>query len=56
MNPEIEIDEPAVQPDVETDRSAPVKEPGKDPARREPSQPPLEIDEIEKIEDDAPGG
>ena len=64
MNPEPKVfdessdadGEPAAQPDVGADRSTPVEDPGKGPARKEPPAPPLEIKEIEQIEDDAPGG
>lgn len=64
MNPEQKVrdhssdadGEPAAQPDADADRIAPVSDPGKNPARQEPPKPPLEIKEIEQIEDDAPGG
>jgi hypothetical protein len=41
------------QPDAGSDRAAPTKG---DDARREPKQPPMTIQEIEELEDDAPGG
>jgi hypothetical protein len=41
------------QPDVGSDRAAPVKG---DDARRESKRPPMTIKEIEELEDDAPGG
>jgi hypothetical protein len=48
--------EPAAQPDVGADRSAPAENPGKGRAPQQPPKPPLEIKEIEQLEDDAPGG
>jgi hypothetical protein len=48
--------EPAAQPDVGTDRSAPKTDESGDRPPREPRKPPLEIKEIEQLEDDAPGG
>ena len=44
------------QPDVSSDRGVPAKvaEPGRAPEK--PRRPPLEIKEIEELEDDAPGG
>ena len=64
MNPEQKVldetsdadGEPAAQPDVGTDRSAPGKDAGTGRAQQEPRRPPMEIKEIEQIEDDAPGG
>jgi hypothetical protein len=48
--------EPAAQPDAEADRNAPGKQSGTGDTRRETTEPPLGIKEIEQIEDDAPGG
>lgn len=48
--------EPAAQPDADADRSAPGKGRGTGDARQQPRRPPMEIREIEQIEDDAPGG
>ena len=45
---------PAAQPDVGEDRSAPAKDPAR--ANPAPPKPPLEIKDIEQLEDDAPGG
>jgi hypothetical protein len=64
MNPEQKVSDessdadakPAPQPDAETDRSAPLETPRKGGPVQEPRKPPLEIREIEQIEDDAPGG
>jgi hypothetical protein len=47
---------PAAQPDVGSDRSAPAEEAERGRVRHEPRTPPMEIKEIEQIEDDAPGG
>ena len=42
------------QPDVRSDRAAPIGD--DDGAPREPKRPPMTIEEIEELEDDAPGG
>jgi hypothetical protein len=50
------LKETAAQPDVGSDRGTPaqIDEPGRAPDVRR--RPPLEIKEIEELEDDAPGG
>jgi hypothetical protein len=47
---------PAAQPDVSADRSVPAKDSSNGRARQQPPKPPLDIKEIENLEDDAPGG
>jgi hypothetical protein len=63
MNPERNVPDdssdadgkPAAQPDADADRSAPQGASGARPPEPQPKSP-LEIKEIEQLEDDAPGG
>jgi hypothetical protein len=51
-----EPDADIAEPDVDSDRRVPRQDPSPDESPPKPRRPPLDIKQIEEIEDDAPGG